>query len=429
MMKKTHMPVFALVDCNNFYVSCERVFNPGLEHRPVIVLSNNDGCAVARSNEAKALGITMGVPVFKIRHLIDLHDVQVFSSNYALYGDMSSRVMQTLSAFAPAMEIYSIDEAFLNLDRLAFTGLTAYGRQIRHTVKQYTGIPVSIGMASSKTLAKVAAGIAKKSKKAAGVLDLTDQRFQDRALEMTPVEDVWGIGRQYARYLQLRGIRTARDFRDADIDRFRKKMGINGVRIQKELQGEPCYDLEAEYPAKRTISVSRSFKIPVTDFDSLSEAVSTYITRGAEKLRAQGSHAEAMTVYVTTNRFKPDSFYYNSETTSFPAALNHTSALLAHGRAALKRIFRKNRAYTKAGVIFSHLTLNGMYQQDLFDTSDRSRPDKVMEAVDVINQKMGANTVTYPATGVARDRSWETAFNHRSFAYTTDWHQLLTVRS
>jgi DNA polymerase V len=429
MMKKTHMPVFALVDCNNFYVSCERVFNPGLEHRPVIVLSNNDGCAVARSNEAKALGITMGVPVFKIRHLIDPHDVQVFSSNYALYGDMSSRVMQTLSAFAPAMEIYSIDEAFLSLDRLAFTDLTAYGRQIRHTVRQYTGIPVSIGMASSKTLAKVAAGIAKKSKKAAGVLDLTDQRFQDRALEMTPVEDVWGIGRQYARYLQLRGIRTARDFRDADIDRFRKKMGINGVRIQKELRGESCYDLETEYPAKRTISVSRSFKIPVTDFDSLSEAVSTYITRGAEKLRAQGSHAEAMTVYVTTNRFKPDSFYYNSETTSFPAALNHTSALLAHGRAALKRIFRKNRAYTKAGVIFSHLTLNGMYQQDLFDTSDRSRPDKVMEAVDVINQKMGANTVTYPATGVTRDRSWETAFNHRSFAYTTDWNQLLTVGS
>lgn len=216
------MPVFALVDCNNFYVSCERVFNPGLAHRPVIVLSNNDGCAVARSNEAKALGITMGVPVFKIRHLIDLHDVQVFSSNYALYGDMSGRVMQTLSTFAPAMEIYSIDEAFLSLGRLAFTDLTAYGQQIRHTVKQYTGIPVSIGMAPSKTLAKLAAGIAKKSNKAAGVLDLTAPRFRDRALEMTPVEDVWGIGRQYARYLQLRGIRTARDFRDADIGRFKK---------------------------------------------------------------------------------------------------------------------------------------------------------------------------------------------------------------
>lgn len=423
------MPVFALVDCNNFYVSCERVFNLGLENRPVIVLSNNDGCVVARSNEAKTLGITMGVPVFKIRHLIDPHDVQVFSSNYALYGDMSGRVMQTLSTFAPAMEIYSIDEAFLSLGRLAFTDLTAYGRQIRHTVRQYTGIPVSIGMAPSKTLAKVAAGIAKKSKKAAGVLDLTDQRFQDRALEMTPVEDVWGIGRKYARYLQLRGIRTARDFRDADIGRFQKKMGINGVRIQKELRGESCYDLETDDPGKKAISVSRSFKTPVTDFDSLSEAVSTYIVRGGEKLRAQGSHAEAMTVYITTNRFKPDSFYYNSDTTSFPTALNHTSALLAHGRTALKRIFRKGRAYTKAGVIFSHLTLNGMYQQDLFDTSDRSRPDKVMEAVDVINQKMGAHTVTYPATGVTRDRSWETAFNHRSFAYTTDWNQLLTVGS
>ena len=421
------MPVFALVDCNNFYVSCERVFNPGLEHRPVIVLSNNDGCAVARSNEAKALGITMGVPVFKVRHLIDLHGIQVFSSNYALYGDMSSRVMQTLSAFAPAMEIYSIDEAFLCLDRLTFTSLTAYGRQIRHTVKQHTGIPVSIGMAPSKTLAKVAARIAKKSQKAGGVLDLTDPRFQDRALEITPVADVWGIGRRYARYLALRGIRTARDFRDADIDRFKKKMGINGVRIQKELKAESCYDLETDDPAKKSISVSRSFKTPVTDFDSLSEAVSTYITRGAEKLRVQGSLAEAMTVYVTTSRFKPDTFYYNSDTISFPAALNHTPALLTHGRAALKRIFRKDRAYTKAGVIFSHLTVTGMYQQDLFDTSDRSRPDRVMETVDVINRKMGANTVTYPATGITRDRSWGTAFNHRSPAYTTDWRQLLTV--
>jgi len=421
------MPVFALVDCNNFYVSCERVFNPALEHRPVIVLSNNDGCAVARSNEAKALGISMGVPVFKIRHLIDSHDVQVFSSNYALYGDMSSRVMQTLAAFAPAMEVYSIDEAFLQLDRLAFTGLTTYGRQIRQTVKQHTGIPVSIGMAPSKTLAKVAARIAKKSEKAGGVLDLTDPRFQYRALEMTPVADVWGIGRRYARYLQLRGIRTARDFRDADIDGFKKKMGINGVRIQKELQGESCYDLETDDPAKKSISVSRSFKTPVTGFDSLSEAVSTYIVRGAEKLRIQGSHAEAMTVYVTTSRFKPESFYYNAKTLSFPAALDHTAALLAHGRTALKQIFQKGLAYTKAGVIFSDLTRDGTYQQDLFDTSDRSRADRVMETVDVINHKMGANTVTYPATGISKDRSWGTAFNHRSPAYTTDWHQLLTV--
>jgi DNA polymerase V len=421
------MPVFALVDCNNFYVSCERVFKPELEHRPVIVLSNNDGCAVARSNEAKALGITMGAPFFKIRHLIDRYDVQVFSSNYVLYGDMSSRVMQTLAAFAPAMEVYSIDEAFLRLDRLVFTDLTAYGRKIRHTVKQHTGIPVSIGMASSKTLAKMAARIAKKSEKAEGVLDLTEPRFRDGALEMTPVADVWGIGRQYARYLQLRGIRTARDFRDADIGWFQKKMGINGVRIQKELQGESCYDLETDDPAKKSISVSRSFKTPVTDFDSLAEAVSAYITRGAEKLRAQGSHAEAMTVYVTTSRFRPESFYYNSDTISFPAALNHTPALLTHGRAALKRIFHKGRAYTKAGVIFSDLTLNGMYQQDLFDTSDRSRADRVMETMDLINHKMGSGTVTYPATGAGRDRSWETAFNYRSPAYTTDWNQLLTV--
>lgn len=327
------------------------------------------------------------------------------------------------------MEIYSIDEAFLSLYRLVFTDLTTYGRQIRQTVRQHTGIPASIGMGLSKTLAKVAAGIAKKSQKADGVLDLTDPRLQNPALERTPVEDVWGVGRRYARYLQMRGIRTARDFRDADVSRFKKKMGINGIRIQKELLGEACYDLEVDALEKKTVSVSRSFKTPVTDFDSLSEAVSTYIVRGAEKLRAQSSHAEAMTVYVTTNRFKPESFYYKADTTSFPTALNHTSALLACGRAALKRIFQKGRAYTKAGVIFSDLTLNGIYQQDLFDNADRSRAGRVMETMDRINYLMGAGTVTYPATGMGRDRPWTTAFNHRSPAYTTDWNQLVTVRS
>ncbi len=224
------MPVFDLVDCNNFYVSCERVFNPKLENLPVIVLSNNDGCAVARSNEARALGIKMGAPFFKIRHLIDLYQVQVFSSNYTLYGDMSSQVMQTLATFTPAIEIYSIDVAFLDLDHYAFTDLTSYGKQMRQTVRQHTGIPVSIGMATSKTLAKVANRIAKKSAKTNGVLDLTNNTYQDKALEMTPIEDVWGIGRRYAAYLKLRGINTALDFKYADTAMIQKKMGINGIR-------------------------------------------------------------------------------------------------------------------------------------------------------------------------------------------------------
>ena len=422
------MPVFALVDCNNFYVSCERVFNPKLENRPVIVLSNNDGCAVARSNEAKALGIKMGAPFFKTKHLIDYHDVQVFSSNYTLYGDMSSRVMQTLATFTPAIEIYSIDEAFLDLDRLPHTDLTAYGRQIRHTVWQHTGIPVSIGMATSKTLAKVANRIAKKSTRASGVLDLTIARFQDNALEMTPIEDVWGIGRRYTAYLKPRGIHTARDFKYADSAMIQKKMGVNGIRTQKELCGESCYPLEENPPLKKSISVSRSFKKPVVHLDDLSQAVCAYISRGAEKLRAQGSHARAMTVYVTTNRFKSDSFYCNSTTCSFPTALNNTPELIKHGRTALKQIFQKGREYTKAGIVFLDLTRDGSFQQDLFDATDRTRQACVMETLDQINTRMGSNILKYLSTGIAEKPSWETAFNYRSPAYTTDWNQILTVR-
>jgi DNA polymerase V len=422
------MPVFALVDCNNFYVSCERVFNPKLENRPVIVLSNNDGCAVARSNEAKTLGIKMGAPFFKIKHLIDLYQVQVFSSNYPLYGDMSNRVMQTLTAFAPGIEIYSIDEAFLNLDRLAFTDLTAHGKHIRHTVRQHTGIPVSIGMATSKTLAKVANRIAKNSTKSNGVLDLTSPRYQDTVLERTPIEDVWGIGRRYAAYLKLRGINTARDFKYANSTMIQKKMGINGIRTQKELWGESCYPLEENPPLKKSISVSRSFKKPVKHLDDLSQAVSSYISRGAEKLRAQGSHAQAMTVYVTTNRFKPESFYCNSTTCSFPTALNNTPELIRHGQAALKQIFQKGREYTKAGILFLHLTRDGSFQQDLFDTTDRTRQTCVMEVLDQINTKMGSNILKYLSAGISEKTGWTTASNYRSPAYTTDWEQILTVR-
>ena len=421
------MPVFALVDCNNFYVSCERVFNPKLENRPVIVLSNNDGCAVARSNEAKALGIKMGAPFFKIKHLIDLYQVQVFSSNYTLYGDMSNRVMQTLATFTPAIEIYSIDEAFLDLDRFAFTDLTAHGKQIRQTVRQHTGIPVSIGMATSKTLAKVANKIAKKSTRANGVLDLTKTEYQDRALEMTPVGDIWGIGRRYAKFLTMRGITTALDLKHADPVMIQNKMGINGIRTQKELWGEACYPLEENPPAKKSISVSRSFKKPVVRLDDLSQAVCSYISRGAEKLRAQGSHAQAMTVYVTTNRFKPESFYCNSTTCSFSTALNNTPELIKHGQAALKQIFQKGREYTKAGILFLNLTRDGCFQQDLFDKTDRTRPAKVMQVMDQINNKMGSNTLKYMAAGLSVDKPWKTAFNYRSPAYTTDWDQLLTV--
>ncbi len=422
------MPVFALVDCNNFYVSCERVFKPELEGKPVIVLSNNDGCAVARSNEAKALGIKMGVPFFKLKQIIDTMDVHVFSSNYALYGDMSNRVMQILDMFTPAMEIYSIDEAFLDFSDFAFTDLKSYACNIRKKIKKDTGIPVSIGMATSKTLAKLANKIAKSSLKTGGVLDLTSMKFQDKALEITPVEDVWGIGGRYAAYLKLKGIKTALDFKYADTHVIQKKMGINGIRLQRELCGECCYPLTEDTHTKRkSVSASRSFKKPVTDLEALSQAISLYISRGAVKLRKQNSCAETMTVYVMTSRFRHESFYYNSKTTVFPTASNSTPELIKQGKKILKQIFQRDKQYTKAGIVFSNLVQEGHVQQDLFNTKNTARTQKLMKTVDNINSQMGRGCVRSAALGNSNKQYWQTISNYRSCAYTTSWDQLLTV--
>lgn len=421
------MTVFALADCNNFYVSCERVFNPALAGKPVIVLSNNDGCAVARSNEAKTLGIKMGAPCFKIKHIIDSNTVSVFSSNYALYGDMSARVMQTLARFTPAIEIYSIDEAFLDFTNLAFTDLTDYAHTICRNVKKDTGIPMSIGIATSKTLAKVANRIAKKSLKSAGVLDLTPTQYQDKALAITPVKSVWGIGKKYAAYLNGKNINTALDFKYGDTRMIQKKMGINGIKLQKELCGECCYALEDMPASRKSISVSRSFKTPVTSFEDLSQAVSLYISRGAAKLRQQHSFAEAVTVYVMTNRFKSDTFYYNSKTQVLPTAINTTPELIKQGKMILKQIFQKGRQYKKAGIIFPNLAKSGHVQQDLFDSTDTTRTKQLMKTIDKINSRMGKNCTKYAATGLCKNQDWKTSFNYRSPAYTTDWNQLLSV--
>jgi len=421
------MPVFALVDCNNFYVSCERVFNPKLMDRPVIVLSNNDGCAVARSNEAKALGIGMGHPFFKIRSIVEGNDVRVFSSNYPLYGDMSNRVMQTLAQFTPAMEIYSIDEAFIDLTAFSFTKLVKYARDIQRKVKRNTGIPVSIGIGPTKTLAKIASRISKKSAKANGVVDLTPNKHRDLALRMTAIEDVWGIGRRLAPFFKYRGIITALDFKTATPSMIQRKMGINGIRMQKELSGESCYPLEAGPTRRKSVTVSRSFKTPATTLDELSQAVSLYISRGAEKLRCQDSFAEALTVYVMTNRFKTESHYYKSETAVLPTASNNTPELIRLGKELLKQIFKSGKYYTKAGILFSNLTRAGQVQQDLFDTTDRVRSQKLMNALDKINTRMGSHSVRYAAMGLSGQQQWKGACNHRSQAYTTDWEQLLSV--
>ena len=297
-------PVFALVDCNNFYASCERVFNPMLEGEPVVVLSNNDGLVVARSNEAKALGIGMGVPEFQIRPLLRAHHVRVLSSNYTLYGDMSQRVMETLETFCPDLEVYSIDEAFLSLVGFERHDLTEYGRQIRRMVKQWTGIPVSVGIAETKTLAKIANRIAKRTPDLGGMFDLLDCSDRETVLDRVAVEDVWGIGRNHARVLNQHGITTALQLRGVDDQWIRKRMGIVGLRLVMELRGVSCLDLEQCPAPKQSLTCSRAFGTLIHTLAEMEEAISVYTSRVAEKLRRERLAATVLTVCLTTNEFK-----------------------------------------------------------------------------------------------------------------------------
>ncbi|MEW6671276.1 MAG: Y-family DNA polymerase [Thermodesulfobacteriota bacterium] len=419
--------VFALVDCNNFYVSCERVFNPRLSGKPVIVLSNNDGCAVARSNEAKALGFRFGVPVFEIEALIKTHDIQVYSSNYALYGDMSRRVMETLAQFAPEMEIYSIDEAFLDLSDVPGDGLAEYGRRIQAAVRQWTGIPVSVGIAETKTLSKIANRLAKRSAETGGVLNLVACPHRDRALTEVEVADVWGIGCRYAEFLRKNGILNARQLRDADRQLIRGRMGVVGTRMLQELKGVCCYPLEENPPGKKGITVSRSFKAGVETLAQLSEAVAAYVSRGAEKLRKENAAAGVLMVFLMTNRFKQDRYYCNLQTIRLPVPTSDTAELIRHAGEGLRAIYRRGYSYKRAGVMFKDLVSASRIQAGLFDDRDRRRSKKLMGVLDHINAQMGAGTLLYAAAGLGTGQPWRTVFKKRSPAYTTDWAQLPTA--
>ena len=417
--------IFALVDCNNFYASCERVFNPRLEGKAIVVLSNNDGCVVSRSEEAKRLGIGMGVAFFKVKDVIEKNGVEVFSSNYALYEDMSGRVMETLCNFTPEIEIYSIDEAFLNLAGVG-DNLTSYGRRIRETVKRWTGMPVSIGIAETKTLAKIANRIAKRSRKAAGVLELSDRAYIDKALAQTGVENVWGVGLKTAIKLKRAGIKTALDLRDADVERMRQRFGVVGVRTVYELRGMCCYELEEQPPTKKGITVSRIFGRKVETIEELKEAVSSYAARAGEKLREEKVAAGAMTVYVMTSRFveKPKR-YFNSHTVSFPTATSYTPELIDGAVRSVERLYRKGFLFNKAGVILSGLVPENNVQGNLFDEADRDKSRRLMEAVDSVNARLPYSPLSWAAEGIAQP--WRTKFVRRSKRYTTRWDELVEV--
>ena len=414
--------IFALVDCNNFYASCERIFNPKLEGRPVVVLSNNDGCVVARSNEAKALGIGMGVPAFEVEEIIRKNSIEVFSSNYALYADMSSRVMETLSTFTPDIEVYSIDEAFLNLAGFNCS-LTNYGRRVQRTGKQWTGMPVTIGIARTKTLAKITNRTAKKSARANGVLDLTDSPYLDKVLAETPVEKVWTVGIKTALKLKGAGVKTALTLKDADIGWIRQKFGVVGVRTVYELRGISCYPLERNPPAKKSITVSRSFGKPVESLEELKEAIANYCSRAGEKLRQQGLVACLMTVYVTTSRFIKNR-YFNSHTVEFPVATSDTMELIRRALFCTGKLYRKGFAFKKAGIVFNGLVSEKQIQRNLFDSVDRAKSQRLMQAIDAINTRLNC-PLRWAVEGL--NQPWKVKFNRRSYRYTTRWDELVEV--
>jgi len=414
--------IFALVDCNNFYASCERVFNPKLEGRPIVVLSNNDGCVVARSNEAKALGIGMGVPAFEVEDVLKKNGVEVFSSNYTLYADMSSRVMETLSVFTPDIEIYSIDEAFLNLD-VFNCSLTDYGRKIRRIVKQWTGMPVTVGIARTKTLAKIANRIAKKSTRANGVLDLTDPACLDVVLAEIPVEKVWTVGIRTAIKLKRAGIKTALALSNADIGWIRQKFGVVGVRTVYELRGISCYPLEHNPPLKKSITVSRMFGKPVESVEELKEAIASYASRAGEKLRGHGLAAGVMTVYVTTSRFIENK-YFNSRSVEFAVATSNTIELVRNACRCVDRLYREGCAFKKCGIILNGLVPENQVQKGLFDNVDRLKAQRLMQAVDAINNRLDS-PLQLAAEGLGQ--AWKVEFKRRSNRYTSRWDELPEV--
>lgn len=419
------MAPFALVDCNNFYVACEQVFNPRIRGKPVVVLSNNDGCVVARSAEAKALGIPAGIAAFQIDHLIRSGQVLAFSSNYTLYGDLSRRFIETLSLFTPNIEVYSIDEAFLDLSGTGCADLSGYGRTIRATVKKWTGISVSIGIGETKVLAKIAQRLAKKSPKADGVLSLVGSPYLADALARTAIENIWGIGRNYTRFLRKHGISTAFDFRNADTGWVRRHMGIVGVRMVEELKGTSCLGLELVPPAKKAITVSRSFGKLVTNLGGMSEAVSLYTTRAAEKLRRERLAAGVVMVFLMTNRFRDEPQYSNSTVMELPVQTDHTDELIHYALQCLRTIYREGYRFYKTGVILSGLIPADQVQLDFFDTRDRTREGRLMDALDTVNTRLGRGALTFAAAGI--ERPWKTRFLRRSPRYTTRWEELVNA--
>lgn len=418
----------ALIDVNNFYVSCERVFNPMLEDRPVVVLSNNDGCAVARSDEVKKLGVKMGQPWFQLKDLARKHGIIAYSSNYTLYADMSNRVMSILTMFSPNQEIYSIDECFLDLTGFRARNLTLYGQLIRQRIKQWTGLPVCVGIGTTKTLSKLANHLAKKQPQFNGVCDLNSMTSsqQEEWFERIEVGELWGIGRKLAPKLNALNIFTVSDLKRASILSMRGRFSVVMEKMIRELNGTPCIELEEVSPPKKEIISSRSFGIKVTDLASLEEAVSLYTSHAAEKLRRQNSYAGAITVFINTSRFnKPEDNYSNAFRVSLSPQTASTIVLTKAAIWGLRKIYRRGYQYQKAGVILSALVDAQTRQADLFGLSPISNKTEVMGVIDAINARMGRGTIRLASEGITKN--WLMRRGNKSQNYTTDWDELICV--
>lgn len=412
--------MFALADCNNFYASCERVFQPNLENKPIVVLSNNDGCVVARSQEVKDFGIKMGVPIFQIKEAVKFYNIQVFSSNYSLYGDVSNRVMSTISKYVDSYEVYSIDEIFLDLSGFEkLYNLVDYCKEIRYVVKRNTRIPISVGIAPTKTLAKAANKLVKKRFKTEGVCYLRTQEDVNELLKDFDVEDVWGIGRKHSVLLKKHGFDTALKLMNAPDAWIKKNLSIVGLRLVNELRGIPCIQLDEVPSDKKNICVSRSFGKMISDLDTLEQSLSTHANTAAEKLRKQGSNSSSISIFLQTNRFRSDlPQYFNSKTVDLSFPTNDSSNIIKAALEGLKLIFRDGYMYKKCGIYINEITPACDVQLNLFEEDDSEKKKKLNMAVDLLNNKYGRGSLKYAVQGYKNE--WKLRQENLSKAFTTN---------
>ncbi len=425
MSSTQHTKKIALVDCNSFYVSCERLFKPSLIRKPVIVLSSNDGCIISRSNEAKALGIKMGDPYFKAKEIIKKNNVHVFSSNYSLYGDMSRRIMKTLKYFGTEIEVYSIDEAFLDLTGISDELVELFGKKIRNTILEWTGIPTSIGIASTKTLSKVANHIAKKEK--SGVVSLINTKDIDIILEKININDVWGVGRQLTKFYITNNISNAKQLKNISNTWIKKSSNVLSSRTAMELRGISCISLETHQTKRKSCCVSRSFGKKVEKFQDLRESITTHCLNAAEKIRSESLLAKSITILIRTSPFQNKEIYYsNSKTIDFPIATDNSIEIVKTALIGLKSIFKEGFQYQKSGITLSGLS-SPENNKNLFSSIKKDKIKNLMQSIDYTNYRYGRSTLSLADAGL--NKKWKVKREHSSKIDTADFYFLPTVKA